>query len=306
MRNRVIQLTIKQHLLDINNAKALSRAKLDKALAIDEISIAYSKYSKACFADIMNDVDNSPSTKVAYNEYITALKNNGFSISDFEYTPSCKKCDDSGFVGKEVCSCIWDKFVDNLKRECEIDERAKFSFGDCNLSLIKDEEQRAQIQKLYSLMRAYVDKYPSVKKNTILLSGGVGVGKTSLASSIARGIVNKGYAVKIVSAYEFVSLMLKVHTSPIIERASLMNDVLNADALLIDDLGTEPMLRNVTVEYLLMVLEERQNANRTTIITTNLDSNRILQIYGERVYSRLHHKQIALSLEISGKDLRTN
>ena len=89
------------------------------------------------------------------------------------------------------------------------------------------------------------------------------------------------------SAYEFNALMLKIHTSPIAERNALIHDVITADLLLIDDLGTEPMLKNVTVEYLLLVIEERQTKGRATLVTTNLDTDGILLRYGERIYSRL-------------------
>lgn len=74
--------------------------------------------------------------------------------------------------------------------------------------------------------------------------------------------------------------------------------------LVIDDLGTEPMLKNVTVEYLLLVLEERQTRGRATVITTNLTGENILNRYGERIYSRLSHKQYSMMIEMKGNDLR--
>ncbi len=304
MRERVVSITLKEHQLALQNAKALMRAKLVDALKIDEIDKAHKAYSNACFEDMMKGVENSQNSQKAHLNYTKALVKHGFCENDFEYKPLCNKCIDLGAVDGKVCSCVWDKYIANLKKECEIDARAKFSFDDCNLSIIKDKTQRANLEKLYSLMRTYVEKYPSVKSNTIVISGGVGVGKTCLASAISRGIVEKGFAVKIMSAYEFVSLMLKAHTSPIAERAGLMHDVLTCDMLLIDDLGTEPILKNVTVEYLLLVIEERQNANKTTLITTNLAGNNLLSRYGERIYSRLHHKQISLVFDVNGKDLR--
>ena len=75
---------------------------------------------------------------------------------------------------------------------------------------------------------------------------------------------------------------------------------------MIDDLGTEPMLKNVTVEYLLLVIEERQTKGRATLVTTNLDTDGILLRYGERIYSRLSHKQRSKIIEMNGKDLRIN
>ena len=153
-------------------------------------------------------------------------------------------------------------------------------------------------------MQKYVEKFPNVKSINLLFTGGVGTGKTCLASAIATGVVEKGYCAKIMSAYEFNSLMLTVHTSPIAERNALMDDVLTSDLLVIDDLGTEPMLKRVTIEYLLLVIEERQAKGLATIITTNLDVERLLARYGERIYSRLSHKQHSMIIQFVGKDLR--
>ena len=125
--------------------------------------------------------------------------------------------------------------------------------------------QRTQLDKLYDWMKAYSQKIPAVKLKNIVLSGSVGTGKTCLASAIARAAVDRGKSCKFTSAFEFNNEMLAAHTSPIAERNAHLHDVLTADLLVIDDLGTEPKIRNVTVEYLLLVLEERLIAKRCTI-----------------------------------------
>ncbi len=302
MRERVINKTYLEHQHNIAITQSILRAKLNKALSINDVSKAHAEYSNARFEDMLNGIENSKRSQNAHLNYKKALAKHGFNENDFEYKPTCKKCNDTGNYNGKVCSCVWDKYIKNLKTECEIDTRAKFSFDDCNLSLVKNETQRQNLEKLYSFMMKYADKYPSVKSNTIVLSGSVGTGKTCLASATCRAIVEKGYAVKIFSAYEFNSLMLTAHTSPIADRNDIMHDTLKADVLMIDDLGTEPMLKNVTAEYLLLVLEERQNSNKTTIITTNLTD--LMARYGERIFSRLHHKQCAKQIVINGNDIR--
>ncbi|MBQ6595783.1 MAG: DNA replication protein DnaC, partial [Clostridia bacterium] len=82
--------------------------------------------------------------------------------------------------------------------------------------------------------------------------------------------------------------------------ASLMD----APLLLIDDLGTEPMLRNITVEYLFLLLNARLTARRHTVIVTNLDLEQLRVRYGERVYSRLSDRRATLIMRLTGKDLR--
>lgn len=304
MKERIIQKTYNDKAKEIESQRSVANRKLQQAFSIDEISTAHKAYSTSCFEDIAHGVENSKNTQKAYSTYRKALKKYGFCENDFEYVPSCPICKDTGNNNGKVCKCVWDKYIQNLKDACDLDKKAKFSFDDCRLEVVKDETQKAELSKLYSLMRAYAERYPNVKNNTIVFSGNVGTGKSCIASALIRSIVEKGYCAKILSAYEFISLMLKVHTSPIAERNALLDDVLTADALVIDDLGTEPMLRNVTVEYLLLVIEERQNASKTTIITTNLNESDLLNRYGERVYSRLHHKQNSVQFPLHGRDLR--
>lgn len=304
MKDRVIRKTLSERRQKIENAKRLAALAAQKAFAVPEISEANKAYTAAIFDDMAKGVENSQNTQKARLAYQNALKKYGFDEKDFQYKPLCPICGDTGKADGKICQCVFDVYVKNLKIECELDKRAPFSFADCNLNNVKDEQEKQNLSKLYSSMQKYVEKFPAVKNVNLLFTGGVGTGKTCLASAIARGIVEKGYSAKIMSAYEFNSLMLTVHTSPIAERNALMDDVLTADLLVIDDLGTEPMLKRVTIEYLLLVIEERQAKGLATIITTNLDVERLLARYGERIYSRLSHKQHSMIIQFVGKDMR--
>ena len=53
------------------------------------------------------------------------------------------------------------------------------------------------------------------------------------------------------------NLFLSYHTSFGAEKSSYLDTVLDPDVLVIDDLGTEPILKNVTLEYLYLILSER-------------------------------------------------
>ena len=64
------------------------------------------------------------------------------------------------------------------------------------------------------------------------------------------------------------------------------------------------MLKNVTLEYLQLVLDERTRDGRTTVITTNLSEKQLKDRYGERIFSRLSDTRHALLRRIPGKDLR--
>ena len=83
-----------------------------------------------------------------------------------------------------------------------------------------------------------------------------------------------------------------------------MEPYLSSEILFIDDLGSENKIKNVTNEYLYLVLNERMLHHKKTVISTNLNLEQIQDVYGERIFSRLMHKKQSLKIKVSGKDLR--
>ena len=78
----------------------------------------------------------------------------------------------------------------------------------------------------------------------------------------------------------------------------------DCDLLIIDDLGTEPMLQNITIEQLFNLLNERQMAGRHTVISTNLAMSELQERYTERVTSRLLDATGCRRLLFIGADIR--
>ena len=102
------------------------------------------------------------------------------------------------------------------------------------------------------------------------------------------------------------NMFLKYHTSFDANKHIHISPLLDSEFLFIDDLGTEPILKNVTQNYLYLILSERERHNKPTIITTNLMPENILDRYGERIYSRIANKSSSLLVHLTGKDLRLN
>ena len=88
------------------------------------------------------------------------------------------------------------------------------------------------------------------------------------------------------------------------EEAQGFEELIQTPILVIDDLGTEPMLRNITVEYLFTLLNERCAAGRATLIATNLSPAELKERYGERVASRLLDRSRCVTVRMAGADLR--
>ena len=102
------------------------------------------------------------------------------------------------------------------------------------------------------------------------------------------------------------NLFLKYHCAPLEEKDNVLEKILECDLLLIDDLGTENILKNVTNEYLYLIINQRLETNKNTIITTNLNADDLKNLYDERIVSRLANKQTCITAVLPGSDLRLN
>jgi DNA replication protein DnaC len=145
-----------------------------------------------------------------------------------------------------------------------------------------------------------------MKKSKILLMGKTGLGKTYITECVANAFLEKGNSVCFVSAFEMTNCFLKYHSPLEKDKYSWIAPFIESDVLIIDDLGTEPKFKNVTLEYLYLVISEREKYSRPIIVSTNLELGNILDTYGERIYSRLVNKQTSATFKIQGDDLRVS
>ena len=82
-----------------------------------------------------------------------------------------------------------------------------------------------------------------------------------------------------------------------------LNLIKDADVVLLDDVGAEKT-SDFRTSLLFDILESRAET-KTTIITTNLNDNRLLNKYGQRVFSRMNlNKQVIDFSEL--EDYRMN
>ena len=75
--------------------------------------------------------------------------------------------------------------------------------------------------------------------------------------------------------------------------------------LCIDDLGSEPVIPNVSIEWLFAIINERTLAGLATVCSTNLRSHSCKTRYDDRFMSRLCDKNTTLVLHLTGENLRT-
>lgn len=207
----------------------------------------------------------------------------------------CALCADTGYAGdvvKQPCACRKRYTADPRPG---VNDRETFEAYDPRV--YADPRTREQMGLLHSYLERWAGQLPRPSPSTVLLMGSVGLGKTFFLNAVAWRAHQAGATVELLPAYR---LMRRVLDS--FERPSILDGLLALDLLCIDDLGVEPLMQNVTREYLFYILNERQAQGRATALATNLSNDRLQERYSERVFSRLSGGAKAIRLQ--GSDLR--
>ena len=227
----------------------------------------------------------------------------GLSEDYLEEHYRCPICRDTGYVGDapaRFCAC----FERRLAMEEQAGAQAMQTFETFNAAFVPEESgQRARLLEAKGLLEDFADRYPRARWRNIVLSGAGGLGKSFLLNCVYERVSSRGLPATRSTAYRVFDAMRKRHMGDD-GGADGFAALLETPLLLVDDLGTEPMMRNITVEYLFLLLNERMEAGLSTMVTTNLTPAQIQERYGERVCSRLFDRLSALTIKLEGKDLR--
>ena len=217
------------------------------------------------------------------------LQKIGLSSEALQPQYHCTICNDTGKVAGRPCRCF-EALLQAKLNNSGIDRSATFD------ALDKTEKK--------GLKKAGEDfvQGTSAYRN-MLLCGPCGTGKTYFASCIVNALLDRGEPVSYLSAYDLNDAFLQAHLSTQGVRAQQMQRF-DTPYLVIDDLGTEPIYRNVTLEYLYHVINDRQLKDLCTVISTNLSLQELLTRYGDRIFSRLTNKRNTLIYPFHGSDAR--
>lgn len=218
------------------------------------------------------------------------LKSLGMNGTDIAPNYECKECGDTGYINGIPCAC--------LKKEIN---KELFVFSGFTERLATFEEDTTH-HPAYELLQKWCDT--KSEKINLLISGHTGTGKTFLTQCMASRLMERNRVVLFTTAFNLNNALLNYHISFDANRSQIIDPFLTSEVLIIDDLGTEPMLKNVTKEYLYLILNERMLNHLPTIITTNLELQDILVTYGERIFSRLVNKKTSICINLEGEDLR--
>jgi len=139
-------------------------------------------------------------------------------------------------------------------------------------------------RRAYEACKRYVDlKVYDREKNSLIICGSYGTGKTHLAAAIANQVVNKGVSVLFDT---YGGHLEKIKNEFNSTGASYLNLMRTVDMLILDDVGKEKQTE-WSASVMFDVINHRYESMKPIIITSNFNSEQLEEYFGEACYSRL-------------------
>ena len=282
--------------------------KLLNTLMQDETFAKLEHEERAKLLEIVKTPIGTEQEKKLRKEQEKIIKQKEKRMAELGYSPAdllpkfeCSECEDTGFVNNTMCNCLKISVRNRLKKESGLTSTINHSFKDSNEQILNSNETLA---KAHKVAKEYVNNFPGSNIKNMVFVGNVGKGKTFLAECIANELINKNFYVVYLTSFELNNLMIKTMDLFNESREELLSPLLECDLLIIDDLGTEPVYKNFSIDNLYTIINQRQIHNLCTIISTNLSPQQVRDQYGDRLFSRIFNKQNTLALKFDGADLR--
>jgi DNA replication protein DnaC len=119
-------------------------------------------------------------------------------------------------------------------------------------------------------------------------TGDVGTGKTTLAMLVSKAALDAGHSVAIYSVPHLLAEIRDTYDRDPGERSYIdfFNRLAAVDLLHLEDVGAEKQTDWV-LEQLYSLINERYEAGRAVVVTTNHDEEELKEQIGERIVSRL-------------------
>ena len=224
----------------------------------------------------------------------------------------CAICRDTGYTGdtlKTPCECLKKRYQEKLRMRIGLETAGEGTFEQFDLGVFPDTAlpgsaltQRKLMESVRALCESWANQYPENRKRDVMLMGKSGLGKTFLMRCMANRLLERGMDIRMTSAYGFLQTARKSY----FENERGLEELMDAPVLLLDDLGSEPLMQNVTIEQLFNLINERQRRRLSTILSTNLNLKEFRNRYTERIASRMTDVRNCLVITLDGEDIRRN
>ena len=319
MRNTILQeLHTEYEQRQQQNQQEEGRRRMQAEAACPEIGQVLDARQNLIFGTLRGILDGKasaediPAKMEVLNKRLTSLlRQHGFAENFLDPVCQCPVCGDTGYVGeivRENCECFNQAFYARMYQRMGLSESTQQSFESFDLNVFSAEKlpgktysQRELMTVIRKTCESYADSYPNVPVKDMLLMGQSGLGKTYLMHAIAKRLIQRGQNVLIISAYKFLETARKAYMSG---NSDDLDALMDADVLMVDDMGAEPLMENITIVQWFNLINERQLRGKGTIISTNLMEDELRRRYTERIASRLMNNTQCRLIQFAGEDVR--
>ena len=219
-------------------------------------------------------------------------------------------CDGSGWIlGPEdvarPCECRAQRLKRGRGRGVASVIPARYRGVSFDRPPVSDMARDLQTKAAVSEVRAFVEELDQrlAEGRGLWLFGDTGTGKTTLAMLISKAALESGHTVAIYSLPKLLARIRRTYdTEPGGDNyLTFFERLTSVDLLHIDDLGAEKR-SDWVLEQLYALINERYEAQRSVLITTNLPHQELEEQIGPRTVSRL--TQICDEVPLFGEDRR--
>jgi DNA replication protein DnaC len=219
-------------------------------------------------------------------------------------------CDGSGWIlGPEdlarPCDCREERLKRGRSRGISSVIPPRYVGASFDRPPISDMARTPEAKVAVSRIRAYIDDLNArlEEGQGLWLFGDTGTGKTTLAMLVSKAALEAG---KTVAIYSLPKLLARIRRTYDSEPGgdsylSFFERLTSVDLLHIDDLGAEKR-SDWVLEQLYALINERYEARRSVLITTNLAHKELEEQIGLRTVSRL--SEICEEIDMFGEDQR--
>jgi len=230
------------------------------------------------------------------------LKKHGLPRDYLQPAYVCHLCRDTGLMGEPVqrkCACRL-KLEQQFRAEAaRINDRE--TFEGFRPGIYPDDLSLQNGRKIMAFCQKYADTLPSPKIPQLFLYGQAGRGKSFMGNAIAARAIERGIDSLRLTAYRMTEEVMAGFSG----NASPLPRFTQVPLLVLDDLGTEPMIPNVTAESLFAIADQRSSARLATVYISNLTREELRDRYGDRIASRITDAAITKEICFAGASLRS-
>lgn len=286
-------------------------AKLPRLQEIDESisSLSVSRARRLLEGDESALSNLKKELNALIQEKNALLLEHGYPENYFEPPYRCPDCKDTGYIGSEKCHCFKQAAIDfvytqsNIKKILEKENFQNFSYSyysEADVNPTTGLSSLATAKQAVAQCHDFIRDFDTTFGN-LFFYGDTGIGKTFLSNCVAKELLDTGHSVIYFTAFELFHIFEKNVFSKDAAAGADYQNIFNCDLLIIDDLGTE-LSNSFTNSQLFLCLNERILRQKSTIISTNLSLNQLVDTYSERTFSRISSNYTMIKL--FGDDIR--